>query len=135
MELQVGVKVALRNREGKYLLLKRSKAKYPEVNDPWDIAGGRIQPGTPLLENLKREVFEETKLELQSEPVLIAAQDILRNPQKHVVRLTYTANVEGQPQIDEEHEAFEWLTLEELKKKDGLDGYFKDVLNKNLLGQ
>ena len=50
--LQVGVKALLQNKEGKYLLLRRSKEKYKEVEGEWDIVGGRINPGSDLLENL-----------------------------------------------------------------------------------
>ena len=75
MELQVGVKIILENSEGKFLLLQRNLDVYKEVkkNDSLDIVGGRINIGTPLLENLKREIFEETKLELKEEPKLLAA--------------------------------------------------------------
>lgn len=60
MELQVGVKILLRNNEGKYLLVRRSSEKYPEVGHyQWDIVGGRIDPGFPLLDNLNREIKEE----------------------------------------------------------------------------
>src|SRR3989344_1737519 len=111
MELQVGVKVLLKNPKGKYLLLKRSPEKYPEVHrfgDVWDIVGGRIEIGTSLLENLKREVKEEISLELTGEPKLIAAQDILRLSEKHVVRLTYTANATGEVVLDSDHSEYDW---------------------------
>jgi 8-oxo-dGTP diphosphatase len=128
MELQVGVKIVLRNKEGKILLLQRNPAKYPEVKgDMLDIVGGRIDIGTPLLENLKREIFEETKLTLIEEPKLIAAQDILR-ADKHVVRLTYVGYIEGEPILDEDHVAYKWLTVEEAKNEPGLDQYFKAIL-------
>ena len=39
VELQVGVKVLLKNPEGKYLFLHRSAEKYPETQK-WDIPGG-----------------------------------------------------------------------------------------------
>ena len=45
MELYVGVKIFLKNKEGKFLLGKRSKGKYPEVDDGWDIIRGRINLG------------------------------------------------------------------------------------------
>jgi len=76
MELQVGVKVLLRNKEGKYLLVRRSSEKYPEVGATWDLVGGRIDAGTLLQENLKREVKEEIGLTLKKEPMIVAAQDI-----------------------------------------------------------
>lgn len=135
MELQVGVKVLLKNKEGKYLLIRRSEEKYPEVGPKWDIVGGRIDPGSTLLENLKREVNEEVSLELQGKPKLIAAQDILRVPGRHVVRLTYTADTEGEPQLDDDHSEFGWFTFEEIKKltEEELDIYFKDLLDKELI--
>jgi len=137
MELQVGVKVFLKNSEGKYLLLRKSPEKYPEVGPKWDIVGGRIEPGAPLMENLKREVHEETKLDLTETPTLIAAQDILRVPGRHVVRLTYTGTIEGEPQLDEEHLEHRWFTMEELKKlgEDELDMYFKELLDKGVVQQ
>ena len=134
MELQVGVKIILQNGEGKFLLLQRNLEKYPEVkkSDSLDIVGGRIKIGIPLMDNLRREIFEETKLTLTEEPKLLAAQDILR-PDKHVVRLTYTANIEGEPVLDEEHIAYKWLTAEEIKNTEGLDQYFKEVFDKFIL--
>ena len=88
MELQVGVKILLKNREGKFLLVRRNPKKYPEVGPKWDIIGGRIIPGTPLLENLQREIKEEVNLDYAGNPALVAAQDILKSADKHVVRLT-----------------------------------------------
>lgn len=131
MELQVGVKILLRNKEGKYLLIKRSPIKYPNASGTWDIAGGRIEPGSTLLDNLKREVGEETSLELIDEPKLLGAQDILRVPGKHVVRLTYTGTAEGQVKLDEkENTEFKWLSINEIKKVSDLCIYLKELLDK-----
>ncbi len=133
MELQVGVKIFLKNKDNKYLIILRSPKVYSNVKGMWDIVGGRINPGTPLLDNLKREILEETKLELKSDPKLIYAQDILRVPEKHVVRLTYLGEINGTPVLDEEHSDFKWLTLEELKNLEDLDIYFKEVLDRNII--
>ena len=135
MELQVGVKVLLKNKEGKFLLLKRNREKYPEMPtmDLWDIVGGRIVIGTPLLENLKREVKEETGLDLVDTPKLVAAQDILRLSAKHVVRLTYTATIEGEPKLDDDHVDYDWFTVEEMKKLPDLDIYFTEILRNELV--
>ncbi|MDP3996146.1 MAG: NUDIX domain-containing protein [bacterium] len=127
MTLQVGVKIFLRNKENKYLILKRSAKRYPGLKNLWDIPGGRINPGSSLLENLKREVREETGIELDSVPVLITAQDILR-PDKHIVRLTYTGEGEGEPRLSDEEEDFRWLTLDEMMGFDGLDEYTREAL-------
>ena len=132
MELQVGVKVLLKNPERKYLLLRRSAEKYPEAARQWDIVGGRIDAGSSLLENLKREVREETKLEIRGKPRLVAAQDIMPTG-KHVVRLTYVGEADGTPVLNEEHEEFGWFTLQEVRSLDNLDKYLKELLDNGLI--
>ncbi|OGZ00479.1 MAG: hypothetical protein A2946_00515 [Candidatus Liptonbacteria bacterium RIFCSPLOWO2_01_FULL_53_13] len=133
MELQVGVKIFIKNREGKYLLVRRSPEKYPEVGATWDIVGGRIDPGTTLLENLAREVKEETGLEIVGEPKLIAAQDILRIPEKHIVRLTYAGSAKGEVKLGDEHTEHAWHTIKEMKEMPNLDKYVRELLEKGIL--
>ncbi|MBI2475647.1 MAG: NUDIX domain-containing protein [Candidatus Taylorbacteria bacterium] len=139
MTPQVGVKVFLKNKDGKYLLLRRSAERYPDVKGVWDVVGGRINPGSPLLENLKREVKEETGLSViseprliaASEPRLIAAQDIIADAEKHVVRLTYIADTAGEPMLDiSEHREYKWLTIKEVKKQDKLDIHVREIIEK-----
>lgn len=129
--LQVGVKVLLKNKDGKFLLLKRSASKYKNIKGMWDIPGGRINPGTNLLENLRREVEEEVALKLVDKTTLIAAQDIiLPLENRHVVRLTYLAKIKGTPKVDmEENIEFKWLKLDEMKKLYDLDHYLKQIID------
>jgi len=132
MILQVGVKAFLK-KDNTYLLVKRSSEKYKGAKGSWDIVGGRIEPGTSLIENLRREVKEETQLEIISEPILIYAQDIIPNPEKHVVRLTYIAETAGDPILDtSENVEYKWLTLEEIKNHEDLDIYVKEIIHSNL---
>jgi len=129
--LQVGVKVFLKNKDGKYLFVKRSSIKYPNVNGSWDIVGGRINPGTNLMENLRREVKEETQLEITSVPRLVAAQDIIPSKEKHIVRLSYTAETDGEPILDqEENIEYRWLTIEEISREKDLDKYTKEIIDR-----
>jgi 8-oxo-dGTP diphosphatase len=108
--LQVGVKALLKNKDGKYLVVKRNLDKYKGAKGSWDIVGGRIEPGTSLLENLKREVKEETGLTIISNPKLISAQDILHNTGRHIVRLTYVADTEGKVALDtSENLEYTWV--------------------------
>lgn len=134
IKLQVGVKIFLKNKEGKYLLVKRNPITYPQVQGEWDIVGGRIDPGTKLIDNLKREVMEETKLQILSEPKLIFAQDIIPNMQKHIVRLSYIGDTEGEPILDiEENTEYAWVSVDELKNWENLDIYVKEIINGNLI--
>ncbi len=127
MNLQVGVKILLKNDQDKYLIVCRSLEKYPSVKDKWDIVGGRIDPGFSLIENLKREVKEETGLGIIDEPQLIFAQDILKED-NHVVRLTYTGAANGDVVLSDEHTDFKWLTIDEIKNMELVDRYLKEVL-------
>ena len=134
IELQVGVKILLQNKDGKYLLLHRSKEKYPDASGRWDIVGGRINPGQALIDNLKREVQEEIGLKVAGEPKLMAAQDILKMPGRHIVRLTYSGIAEGEVSLDTtENDKYEWFDREQIKQLQDLDIYLKELLDKNIL--
>lgn len=131
--LQVGVKAILQNEKGEYLLLRRSSKKYPEIAGQWDIAGGRIESGKTLIDNLQREISEETGLELVGTPKLLAAQDILRNAGRHVVRLTYLAKVKGNVRLDKkEHDAYKWYNRDELISLKNIDEYLKELIERKL---
>lgn len=125
----VGVKAALKNGEGKVLLLRRSERKYAPLGGQWDLPGGRIDRGSSLFENLKREVMEETGLDLQSEPVLVAAQDII-DDSRHVVRLTYVGKIDGDVALNEEHTEYRWFSVEEMKALgELLDRFTRQILH------
>lgn len=127
MELQVGVKILLKNKDGKYLTMLRSAVKYPNAGAKWEIPGGRINPGSSLIDNLRREVMEETGLEITGEQRFIAAQDILKE-NRHIVRLTYTGEAHGEVKLSDEHTDYKWLSLEEISQIEELDSYLKELL-------
>lgn len=134
VRLQVGVKIFLRNEEGKFLLMKRNPEKYKHTQGVWDIVGGRIDPGSRLMENLKREVKEETKLKILSKPKLLYAQDIIPDESRHIVRLSYIGDTKGEPVLDEsENTEYKWLSVEELKNWEDLDTYAKEIIDLGLI--
>jgi len=118
MNLQVGVKVLIKNSRGEYLFIRRSTILATDISEPsWDIPGGRIEPDEYLPEALKREVQEEIGHDIQSIPVLIAAQDIFVSTKGlHVVRLTYTLeeNVDDIA-LSDEHEEYAWVHESQLE--------------------
>ena len=134
IKLQVGVKIFLRNNTGKFLIVKRNIEKYKNVKGEWDIVGGRIDPGSKLLDNLRREVKEETQLEIISTPKLIYAQDIIPNEEKHVVRLSYIGDSEGELVLDtSENLEFRWISIEEMRNEKNLDIYVKEIIDLALI--
>jgi 8-oxo-dGTP diphosphatase len=129
MKLQVGVKVLIKNAEGKYLLLQRAAAMDNETEAHWDIPGGRIKPEEPLLEALAREVTEETGLNLTGTPHLLSAQDIfVPSKELHVVRLTYIVDGNGEATVSHEHQNVQWATLHEALGIN-LDPYLRGILS------
>ena len=113
MEIQVGVKAFLRNSEGKYLLLKRAPSA-DKGPGKWDIPGGRMEAGASVIDNLKREIMEETALTMTGEPVFFALQDLIWPDARHVVRLLYRGTIEGVPILSHEHTEYKWSTADEI---------------------
>ncbi len=131
MELQVGVKIFLKNKDNKYLLLFRSFENKPTPHrEYWDMPGGRINKGFSLIDNLKREVMEETGLEIMGEPKLIKGQDIIKEGY-HVVRLIYVGHGEGEIILSEEHSKYKWFSLDEISDLEPIDSYIKKLLAEN----
>jgi len=129
--LQVGVKVLLQNRRNEYLLLKRTD-KYGKLGGQWDIPGGRINPEGELIDNLRREVKEETGLVLQGRAALLAAQDIFF-ADTHVVRLTYKGHARGKIVLDtQENDEYRWATVKEMRQMRNLDPFVRSVILKYL---
>jgi 8-oxo-dGTP pyrophosphatase MutT (NUDIX family) len=128
MQLQVGVKILLKNNNNEYLFLRRAVTLQDEAEPYWDIPGGRIDPTETLSEALHREILEETGLKVDDELHLVTAQDIIV-PAKdlHVVRLTYTAMGEGEAIHSDEHQETLWATREKALALH-LDPYLKEAL-------
>lgn len=132
MELQVGVKVLLKNPKGKYLLIRRAPA---EKNGPskWDIPGGRMNAGSTMMENLAREVMEETGLVMTSEPKVLGIQDMLW-PDRHVVRITHTGTIDGTPTLSEEHTEYTWFDLDDIVAlpEQEFDKFLRELIQQNI---
>lgn len=120
--LEVGVKAFIVNGS-KYLFLRRAHPYEDKDVKEWEIPGGRIGPGEATLAALKREIQEETGLELNKVLRVLAAQDIQRVPGRHTVRITYLVNCKNPDQkisLDllgpTGHDDYSWITLAELKQ-------------------
>lgn len=115
MQLQIGVKVIIKNSADEYLFIRRTKLLQNDTAPSWDIPGGRIDPHEPLHTALKREVKEELGVDLVADPELLTAQDIFVDRKDlHVVRLTYIAeqNINA-VSLSDEHDAYKWATIKD----------------------
>jgi 8-oxo-dGTP diphosphatase len=112
-------------RDGKVLVVRR--ARKPALNF-YTLPGGAVETGETLVEAVKREVREETQLDI--EPVALAghreaiARDAQGKVERHFVILCFAARwVSGEPVLNEELDDARWLKpaeLSELKTTEGL---------------
>lgn len=102
-------------RDGQLLLIRRR-------NDPargrWSLPGGRVEAGELLADALKREVREETGLEI-SVGDLAGILEVPR-PGTHYVILDYFATVEGSstPLAADDATEARWVALDDVIRMD-----------------
>lgn len=112
----LSVKVLVRDEEGLYLLLKRSAGSKANAGR-WDMPGGKVDPGEGFEEALKREVLEETGLEVSLDGVAGSAES--ESPSRRIAYLIMDARVEsGDLQLSAEHDEAIWVGRDELAKMD-----------------
>ncbi|MHB9008253.1 MAG: NUDIX domain-containing protein [Limisphaerales bacterium] len=101
------------NDAGQVLMVRTHK-----WSDRWGIPGGKIKAGEPSIDALRRELKEETDLDIDRiEFVLV--QDCIGSREfyreAHFILLNYTCHAAGDQavRLNEEAQAFRWLPLEE----------------------
>ncbi len=97
-------KAVLINDEDKVLILKSSDKNEKHAGE-WDLPGGHIHEGEGDIEGLKREVKEETGLDIASPEM------VLDDGRKKYYK---TREYSGTIEISDEHTEYEWVTIEEL---------------------
>ena len=121
-------------KDGKYLLIKRSKIKrgspnmYPEY---WDIPGGSVEEDELPREGAVREAMEEVNQKVQLSSILY--EDSCYDNTKGIVftRLVYKAKLLEYREIKldpEEHTAFRWIRVLSDMKGGKTVPYLKDIL-------
>lgn len=105
---------ALIERDGRLLLLRRRQAPY---HGWWDTPGGFLEPGEPPEEGMRREVREETGLEVAPRELLGIFMDVYRHgpAPTPTLNLFYRADViGGQERGSHETTAPRWFAPDEL---------------------
>ncbi|MGA8165108.1 MAG: NUDIX hydrolase [Waddliaceae bacterium] len=117
----LGVKALIFNKNNEMLLLERH---HPSKKMYWDIPGGRVQRGEPLMETLMREVKEETGFDQINSirPFTMVLTNIRIPIHESDVGLIFSIFhckilETATPILSEEHVGFEWLDPKEAAQK------------------
>jgi phosphoglycolate phosphatase len=99
------------NRAGQVLMLRTHK-----WSNLWGIPGGKIKWAEPAIDALRREIKEETNLEV-TDIEFVLVQDCIHSKEfyrdAHFVLLNYTCRcgVEPQVKLNDEAREFRWMTI------------------------
>lgn len=138
-------------KDGKYLITRRSpnKKKFPGM---WTVPGGRIEKSdylklpkdtnhhwyNVLEQTLRREVKEETGLEIDNIWYVTSLAFIGKDDVSSLVISCAADYVGGEVKLQEEEcDEFTWVTLEESKNYDLIEGIYEELLmtEKKLKGE
>jgi len=128
-------------KDGKYLITKRSPHKKVFPNK-WTVPGGGMNVddyiNTPVStksgqwyyaieKTLRREVKEEVNLEIKK-PVYLLDLAFISPQGTPVIVLSYYAEYDsGEIKLDEDSTDYKWVTLEEAKQYDIIDGIWEEI--------
>ena len=105
-KIDVTVARALIESEGRTLLVRR--AGWDTLPGRWELPGGKVDRGEPLLEALAREVEEETGLMLASSR-LLSTREMLSPRGRTVREYVFAATAIGAVSLSREHDAHTWV--------------------------
>lgn len=110
---------AIVEKDGKYLMIRRSENNITGRNQ-WQFPEGKIRFGENPEDALKRELKEETGLDLISADFLNyhSAVAKFKIGAAHMLRLFFKCNVEGKVRLSKEHRDWNFFDVEEMENLD-----------------
>lgn len=114
-------------REGRMLALRRSATKDAGPG-LWETVSGRVKPGEEPLEAIRREIVEETGLEVVLSERPVDAYAARRGDRPMTVILYRAEHVDGEVVRCDEHDDHGWMTPEEFARTTTLTRLAEAVL-------
>ena len=96
--IMIGVGAVIEDGAGRVLLVKHTPARGGFWQGKWICPGGALEPGETIPEGIKREVAEETRLEIELVRPLPPFDRIVKSDYSvslHVIYICYLARVTG----------------------------------------
>lgn len=99
----------IENKNGEFLMLKKAD-DYDFTAGKWEQPGGKVEEDEDRFKALKREIKEETGLEIES------SEDLVRielEDENHInCYVLHSSDFSGEIELSEEHEEFRWIRPE-----------------------
>ena len=108
----------LEGDEIKFLLFKRAKGKIYEGQ--WRMVGGKVKPDESSWQAALRELKEETGLnpeKLWTIPSINSFYEVSTDTIHHIPAFAAELSSDREPDLDDEHVSFEWVTLDDALKR------------------
>ncbi|MCX6811673.1 MAG: NUDIX domain-containing protein [Candidatus Berkelbacteria bacterium] len=124
----VAITALIKNKKGnKFLMLKRNKNEvaYP---GKWALPGGKVEKGEMIMDVLKREILEETGLEIEEPKQFLGDYTFVRPDGHNVIGFTFAVKAKSNNvEISQDFEDYRWVGPKELKNIDYIKGTEKEV--------
>lgn len=125
-KVKIFTKCILLDGNGKFLALRRGMSDRRRPGG-WDFPGGNFEKGEHILDSAKREVLEESGLQVRDlQPVYVDSGAGIYEKDLDVVAVCFsTENWSGEVVLSDEHDEFVWTKPQEfLELPTGNDGGF-----------
>ena len=96
--IKIGVGAVIEDRAGRVLLVKHRPERKGFWQGKWICPGGMLELGETIEEGIKREVGEETQLEIELVAPLEPFDTVVRSDERvslHIIYIDYLARVTG----------------------------------------
>lgn len=127
-QLHIVVATVYLERDGKFLILKRSEQ---EIQSPgkWTTPGGKVEAGDSIAKTAHKEVVEESGLEIQGELEYLGDDEFTRVDDLHVIALRFLAKAkQGEVRYDKkDFTDFAWIDRLDLDNYDLVKAVKKDL--------
>ncbi|MBI2832537.1 MAG: NUDIX domain-containing protein [Chloroflexi bacterium] len=116
--IMLGVGAVIQDDTGRVLLVKHTPARGGFWQGKWICPGGALEPGETIEEGIRREVSEETKLEIELVSPLAPFDRIVKAGGAvtlHVIYICYLARITGgQLQVGSDINEAVWVEKEHI---------------------
>jgi len=118
--IMVAVGAVVRDGEGRVLLVKHVPERKSFWEGKWICPGGRLNPGESIEEGIRREVKEETGLDIELTAQLLPFETIVKREGRlelHVIYLDYLARwTGGELRVGSDVGEARWVASGELER-------------------